>query len=159
MWFKERSCFPSLPVLFQHSSWNKLLGESVSVVSGCSHRGRWLFIQVLEGIPVLGRMLEEVISKMWFFSSVSTFLSLSVAQTFNNFGIQTKGKRWLSLRLFWRQFISTQAALQSHKSHHQPQLILGKMNFISLSSCLFIIHPCFKEALGDCNANWTKNEC
>lgn len=35
----------------------------------------------------------------------------------------------------------------SLESDHQPRALLGKMNFLSLLSCLFIIQPCFKEAL------------
>lgn len=64
-------------------------------------RQRWAAIHPgPSGDPALGEMLEEVVSKTELSSSTSTVLSLSVVQTLNSPGVETKGKWWLSNGLF-----------------------------------------------------------
>lgn len=130
-----------LPAQLQH-------GESMSMVSGRdSNRGKWSFIWILRAIPAFGKMLEEVTSKRWLFSFLSTVLDSLCGTDCQQFEYLDKGEIMAFHQVILRTICKRPSISLSPKSDHQPQLLLGKMNFISLLSCLFVIQPCFRENL------------
>lgn len=79
---------------------------------------------------------------------MSAGLSHCVAQIPGILCLQTKGKMMTFIWVILRIICKGPKPPLSPKSDHQPRLLLSKMNFISLLGCLFIIQPCFSEALG-----------